>query len=133
MKKIFLSLVCFFTLAVGGVLLAKEVKIDTGKTISYIDAKSRWGEEKFSLEQFRARSPNERIKMAINLLAQKDKYVGKTSTEIVNTFGRSDGFFFPDTFPAYIVYKNYEKEEAWQIVFILNYRAIVKDVILQKN
>ena len=45
-----------------------------------------------------------------------------------------EDFYFSDVFPAYMIQRSQEdRDEAWQIVFLLNNERKVEDIIVHKN
>lgn len=54
--------------------------------------------------------------------------------EIRNLFGTTDGFYFTDVYPTYLIQvgENHS-EETWQIVFLLSRDRTVDSIIIHKN
>ena len=71
--------------------------------------------------------------MAFAILTNKD-LIGKPIEYIRESFGSPDGFYFIDSYPAYLIQegKNH-KEATWQIVFKLNDKYNVREIIVHKN
>ncbi len=71
--------------------------------------------------------------MAYEILMSK-KFKGASVVDIREQLGPPDGFYFIDTYPAYIIQSGRnKKEETWQIVFLLNSEYRVRDIIVHKN
>ena len=71
--------------------------------------------------------------MAYSII-KDSKLLGKSVKFIRENLGDPDGFYFIDSYPAYIIQqgKNHE-EETWQIVFKLNEKYNVREIIVHKN
>ena len=65
-----------------------------GKTMITPKAKVRWGGEAFVLERFKNGSPKDRAKMTAALVRGKKAWIGRPMTEIHETFGQHDGFYW---------------------------------------
>ena len=104
-----------------------------GKTMSAQEVKVKWGNIPFDSQKFISGSYEEKAKMSYSIMQDK-QFIGKSVSEIRKIFGPQEGFYFVDTFPAYIIQrgKNHS-EETWQIVFRLNRKSKVRDVIMHKN
>lgn len=104
-----------------------------GPTMKVSVAEKRWGYAKFSAEKFKEGSVQDRSKMTVDLIKGRS-FIGKTRDEVIAELGTQDGFYFLDTFPAYIVEDGSEnKQDVWQIVFALDTDFKVKDVFIHKN
>lgn len=128
MKK--LIILIFLSLASFG-LLAQSFW--GGKTMPPTQVKAKWGNEKFDSIKFKAAPFELKSKMAYSIMIDKT-LKGKSVEYIRETFGSPDGFYFIDSYPAYIIQmgKNHS-EETWQIVFKLNNKFEVRDIIVHKN
>ena len=128
-KNIFLlvaSLALFSTFSV-----AQLIK---GKTLSEKQVQKRWGNKPFVESEFKTTSTEKKSEMTYQILLNKKKYIGVDVDEIRKTFGQPDGFYFIDTYPAYIIQEGKtQTDETWQIVFMLNGQYKVRDVIVHKN
>lgn len=72
--------------------------------------------------------------MAYQILMNKKKYLGMPVEDVRTTFGKPNGFYFIDTYPAYFIQEGKtHKEETWQLVFLLDENSKVRDVIVHKN
>lgn len=48
--------------------------------------------------------------------------------------GDHDGYYFSDMFPAYMIHRGKTREEkSWQIVFLLDRKQRVSEVVVHKN
>ncbi len=104
-----------------------------GKTMSAVAVKKKWGSDKFDIAKFKLGSDNLKSKMAYSLMTNKT-YIGKSYEEIRKTFGPNDGFYFIDTYPAYIIQRGKNKtEDTWQLVFRMTNDYKVRDIIMHKN
>jgi hypothetical protein len=105
-----------------------------GKTLSPQEVAQLWGKSPRNDEQFRTGDEKKRAAMAYSILANKKDFLGKTVFDIRKQMGSPDGFYFSDVFPAYMIRRGKsEKEDSWQIVFLLNENRKVEDVIVHKN
>lgn len=97
------------------------------------EVNKKWGSTTFDSEKFRNGSYDVRSKMAYSIMINKD-LIGKSIDEIRKLFGPQEGFYFIDTYPAYIIQrgKNHS-EETWQLVFRMNNEYKVRDIIMHKN
>ncbi len=105
-----------------------------GETLSQSKVEARWGTAEFDSEAFKKAEISDRAKMAANLLRNQKSFVGKKRSEIRKELGSFDGFYFSDMFPTYIIQrgKNHQ-EETWQIVFLLDRKENVSEIIVHKN
>ena len=69
--------------------------------------------------------------MTYDLLAHVDHFRGMKTPEVRAELGDPDGFYFRDSFPAYIIDEG--TQEGFQIVFLLNNQFKVSNVIVHKN
>lgn len=131
MKKIIFSLSLIISLGFGLVLFAHP--FNKGKTLSYKEAKIKWGAIPVDYAKFKNGDLKTRSQMSASLLKDKS-LVGKSVTYIRDNLGAPDGFYFIDTYPAYIIQEGQsQNEETWQIVFRINGQSSVRDVIIHKN
>lgn len=104
-----------------------------GQTLSANEVKAKWGSQKFELEQFNNGSYEVKAKMAYSIMTDKT-LKNKSYEEVRKMFGENDGFYFIDTFPAYIIQKGKNhSEDTWQLVFRMNNKYRVRDIIMHKN
>ncbi len=104
-----------------------------GETLSATKVKKRWGQQSVDLAKFKNTKIENRANMAFNIMTDKS-YIGKSVEEIRELFGSTDGFYFIDIYPAYLIQKDQlPKDETWQIVFRLNSKYKVRDIIVHKN
>lgn len=100
---------------------------------SYTQVQNRWGSEPFDIVKFKEGGYKIRAKMAAALMKSKE-FLGKDPTEIRAQLGDWDGYYFTDTYPAYIIQSRREgSDETWQIVFLLNRRYKTTEIIVNKN
>lgn len=128
MRNIFVLILLFScgTLALNQIFMK-------GKTLTPEEVSQRWGNEKYDAQKFRDGDPKIKAKMSYSILTDKT-LIGKSYTDIRNLFGPPDGFYFIDTYPAYIIQDGKNRdEEAWQIVFRIGNGYKVRDIIVHKN
>lgn len=104
-----------------------------GKVLSASKTKAKWGNETFDLKKFKEGSYEVKAKMAYSIMTNKN-LIGKSYENIRETFGPNDGFYFIDTYPAYIIQKGKNhSEETWQLVFRMDSQYNVRDIIMHRN
>jgi hypothetical protein len=105
-----------------------------GSTISESEASRRWGTTEFNSSKFKSGDLKARASMTASLIKNEPKYVGKTILEIRELLGPTDGFYFSDVYPTYLIQigKNHS-EETWQLVFLLDKNRKVARIIIHKN
>jgi hypothetical protein len=131
MKKIGIISV-FLTVSVVALWLFAQPFVE-GKKLNLTEIKRRWGEENYNAEKFKNGDMQLRAKMAYSILNDKT-LIGKSYTEIRKLFGAPDGFYFIDTYPAYIIQEGKNKnEETWQIVFKIGDGYKARDISVHKN
>ncbi len=128
MKKIFLF-GFFMVLGIG--IFAQTFW--GGDTLSSKEAKIRWGDATFDSNKFKNGDFLVKAKMASSIISDQ-KFIGKSIQEIKNLFGPNDGFYFIDTYPAYIIQQGKDhSEETWQIVFLMDNSYKVRSMLIHKN
>lgn len=131
MKKIALILVSFILIFIVAGYAGQSLW--RGKTLSLVAAQKKWGSEPYAAEKFKVATLSEKSKMAASILGDKN-LLGLTVSQIREKFGQPDGFYFIDAYPAYIIQEGKtHSEETWQIVFLLNSKFQVREVIVHKN
>jgi hypothetical protein len=119
----------FFALCLG--LYAQPFFKD--KTLNKTQVKAKWGSNKLDFSLFKNGKPADKAKMAYSILANKE-LIGKPIEFIRESFGTPDGFYFIDIYPAYIIQEGEtNKDQTWQIVFKLNEKYQVREVIVHLN
>lgn len=105
-----------------------------GKTLPLEEIGKRWGKIELDTETFRNGNERMRASMAYSLVKNQKQFKDKFVLDIRKEFGSPDGFYFSDTFPAYLIQTAKSKnEEAWQIVFLLDKDRKVQKIIVHKN
>jgi hypothetical protein len=105
-----------------------------GDLMSETRVAQKWGKSPLDIKVFKSANEGQRAKMAFSLLNQQKEFKGKHVSEIREIFGNPDGFYFSDVFPAYLIQTaSTNKEESWQIVFMLNTERRVEKIIVHKN
>jgi hypothetical protein len=118
-------------LIIGSIVFAQHFW--HGETMSITEAKKKWGNEVFDPKQFKSGNIDVRAKMAASLAADK-RYIGKSPLNIREDLGDPDGYYFSDVFPAYLIQEGKNnKEESWQIVFLLDRGRKIEKTIIHKN
>ncbi len=128
MSNLFLILFLIFNLT-----LAFGVPLWRGKILTSSEVKKKWGNTAFNAEIFRTETYSTKSSMAYRILTDKS-LIGLDVADIRKKFGPPDGFYFIDTYPAYIIQEgNNKSEETWQIVFLLNEKYKVREIIIHRN
>ena len=72
--------------------------------------------------------------MTCSLLKNQKKYIGLDSLEIRKRLGDYSGYFFSESFPAYIINDPTEKDRnVWQILFFVDGEHKVSKIVVHKN
>ncbi len=130
MRKILLPLVLVIFILSSYLWALPLIK---GETLSPQKTKSRWGQQTVDFEKFKTSSIEARAPMAFKIMTDK-KLIGKSVEDIRNLLGSPDGFYFIDSYPAYLIQEGKSpKEETWQLVFLLNAKYQVREIIVHKN
>ena len=104
-----------------------------GRTMSAKEVKEKWGEALFDSKKFKEGSYDIKSKMAYSIMMDKT-LIGKSIEDIREIFGPQEGFYFIDTYPAYIIQRGKNRsEETWQLVFRMSNKYTVRDIIMHKN
>ncbi len=113
-----------------------------GETMNLQKVCKIWGTAPLDLEKFKQATEKEteeeesavRAKMACSLLQTQKDYIDKDTTEIRELFGDYTGHYFIDMSPAYIIGGiNKTDKNTWQIVFLINRRQTISQIIVHKN
>jgi len=84
--------------------------------------------------KFKTGDEKVRASMAYSILKNQKALRGKFVVDLRNDFGRPDGFYFSDVFPAYMIQRGHgDQDESWQLVFLPNKERKVEDIIVHKN
>lgn len=131
MKKLGISLLIAITVVFSIGLFAQSFW--GGKTMSSREVMKKWGSDTLNMAKFKDGSADIKAKMAYSIMTDKS-LIGKSFDYIRENFGAHDGYYFIDTYPAYIIQegKNHS-EETWQIVFKMDNHYKVKSIIVHKN
>lgn len=104
-----------------------------GETLTAKEVKAKWGEQVYDAKRFKDGDMAIRSSMAYSIMTDK-KLIGKSYKEIRELFGRPEGYYFIDAYPAYIIQRGKnQNEDTWQIVFRMNNGFSVRDIIMHKN
>jgi hypothetical protein len=105
-----------------------------GDTLSTSKVCKKWGEAAFNENQFLNGDEKVRAKMACSILKNQKQFIGQSRLEIRKKLGDFDGFYFSDMFPAYIIESGKTREQdTWQIVFMLDRKEKISEIIVHKN
>lgn len=125
---IFISAV-FLVISIG---LAKSYW--RGEVLPVQQVAKKWGTTAFDSDKFKKGSEKERSQMAYSLLQNKKKFIGKDRSVIRKELGDFDGYYFSEMYPAYIIEMAQDNEsDSWQIVFLIDRKGLVSDIIVHKN
>lgn len=131
MKRKFLTLFITVTLLFSLGSFAKSFW--QGKTLSSSEVKNKWGSNTLDFNKFKSGTLKDKSAMAYSILTNKD-LIGKSIEYVRENFGTPDGFYFIDAYPAYIIQEGAShQEETWQIIFKLNNKYQVKEILVHKN
>lgn len=104
-----------------------------GQTLPVDKVAQTWGTEAFDAKKFRDGGVAVRAKMASSVL-RLNPLKGKTPEEVRSALGSWDGYYFSDMFPAYIIQDGrVQSGGTWQIVFLLDRKQRISEVIVHKN
>lgn len=121
----------FFCMVIATTAIGKSFW--KGDVMSLSQVQSRWGSGPFDASKFKSGDYKTRAKMAHSVVHSRVA-IGKSREEIVALLGDWDGYYFSDSFPAYIIHDGrIEKSETWQLVFLLDKSRKVSEVIVHKN
>ena len=105
-----------------------------GETISESEVEKKWGLEEFSAEKFKSAAIEQRAKMAASLLKNKKNFIGQDRSEIRKTLGNYSGYYISGMYPTYLIQdKTDNSNEAWQLVFLIDAKGKITDIISHKN
>ena len=96
----------------------------------------RWGNQPFNEAKFKHAGDDRsaRAKMTCSLLKNQKQYIGLDSLQIRERLGDYSGYFFSESFPAYIINRATEKDRnVWQILFIVDRDHKVSKIVVHKN
>lgn len=132
MKKKAWVTIAFLFISVVGVALSKSYI--RGETISSKETEKRWGKSDFSVEKFKNGSVESRASMAASLLQHKNNFLGLDRSEIRARLGDYSGYYISGMYPTYLIQdaKN-RNEEAWQLVFLIDNKGKITDIVVHKN
>ena len=136
MKKIFLSIGIFIVFCLALAYGAAKMYLRPVEYMSLKKVCRRWGEQPFNEAKFKAAGENRavRAKMTCSLLKNQKEYIGLDSLEIRKRLGDYTGYFFSESFPAYIINRSAEKDRnVWQILFFVDGDHKVSEIVVHKN
>jgi hypothetical protein len=129
-KVLIFFVVCF----AGGSIWAIASSLVKGPTLSLGMVEKKWGSQPFTPETFKSATMTQRATMSASLLRQKPKFLGVHRSEIRKMLGDYSGYYRSGMYPTYLIQEAKTlKEEAWQIVFVINADEKVTDIIVHKN
>lgn len=72
--------------------------------------------------------------MTCSLLKNQKKFIGKWYYEIRDLLGPHSGYYFSEFFPTYLIESAKKKgKDSWQIVFLLDRKQKISEIIVHKN
>lgn len=101
--------------------------------MSFSEAKKRWGEDPFDAELFKNGDESARAKMALSIVKNPTVFIGKTAPELRQMLGSQTGYYRFDMNPAYLISRDEEGEDTWQLLFLLDRNYKIKTVKIHKN
>lgn len=105
-----------------------------GEVMAENQVSKRWGVSEFDGNKFKAGGEKERAQMAYSLLQNKKKFIGKDRSAIRQELGDFDGYYFSEMYPAYMIEMAKDNvSDSWQIVFLIDRKGLIKDIIVHKN
>ena len=132
MKKTFLIFIICSLVSFG--IFAATKHFWRGEIMPLDKVCAKWGKDPFDIIKFKNGTEKERSQMTCSLIKNYKTFIGKDRAEIRKTFGDFDGFYFSDMFPAYMIETaKAHGEDSWQIVFMLNKKEAVSDIVVHKN
>lgn len=102
-----------------------------GETLTAIQVEKKWSKQELNVSLFKNGDYGVRAQMAAALLKQQSQFYGLNLSEVREKFGMPDGFYFTDIYPAYII--QMKPKDVWQIVFLLDKKNLVNEIIVHKN
>ena len=136
MKKIFLIVGIFIVFCLIFAYGAAKIYLRPMEYMSLKKVCKRWGEQPFDESKFKSAGENRamRAKMTCSLLKNQQKYIGLDSLEIRKRLGDYSGYFFSESFPAYIINQTTKKDKnIWQILFFVDEDHKVSEIVVHKN
>lgn len=131
MKKYLIAFAVVGTLVFSAVIMAQSFW--GGKTMSANQVRKKWGSDPVDMKKFKDGDISIKAKMAYSIMMD-GSLIGKSGSYIRENLGDPDGFYFIDSYPAYIIQAGKDRtEETWQIVFKMNSKYEVRDIIMHKN
>ena len=108
-----------------------------GESMSLAEVCKRWGERAFDSIEFKKagrKGESKRAKMTCSLIRNKQQYIGKKREDIRKILGNYTGYYFSDMYPTYII-ETAKKigEDSWQIVFLIDNKGKIKNIVVHKN
>jgi len=101
--------------------------------IDAAEAKKRWGDMKFDSKVFKESGWQKKSLMTANLVGS-NLLIGKTRIEMEEILGPTDGYFWDDHIPAYVVEDGRETLNLnFQIVCLLDADGKIKKVLIHKK
>ena len=94
-----------------------------------------WGTTPLDIEKFRkTKYPSVRASMACSLLKKQKKFMGKDPSDIRKLFGNFNGYYFSEFYPTYMIEVDDIREtDAWQIVFLIDRKQKISEIVVHKN
>jgi hypothetical protein len=132
MKSILIAIT--FATLISGFALANKIAGVRGEILTEESARKKWGESPYTSAAFKAGTQEDRAKMAASLISQKTTFKGLDRSEIRKLLGDYSGFYISGMYPTYLIQETSEtSKEAWQILFLIDAKGKVTDVVIHKN
>ena len=103
---------------------------NSAKKMTANEAISKWGNQKFENNLFKAGNIAIRAKMASDLV-ENNQFRGKSVSEVWENLGYHDGHYINDVVPAYIL--NDDENDVWQLIFLVDENRVVTSAVIYKN
>ncbi len=136
MKKIFLISGVFIVFCIALIYAVAKIYLRPMEYMSLKKVCRRWGDRPFDEAKFKTAVENRtiRAKMTCSLLKNQKMYIGLDSLEIRERLGDYSGYFFSESFPAYIINEATEEDRnVWQILFFVDEDHKVSKIVVHKN
>lgn len=122
------------TILLAGIAFADKMSGVQGETMSEELVRKKWGNDAYTAEGFRSASMEMKARMAANMLVQKSTFIGLDRSEIRKRLGDYSGYYISGMYPTYLIQEpSQQSQEAWQLVFLIDLKGKIKDLVVHKN
>jgi hypothetical protein len=117
-----------------GITALSQVKSKIiGETLTVESIEKKWKQVPFSSTAFKNGTPGIRASMTVDIITGK-KFIGMDIKDVKTLLGRPTGYFWNDSFPAYILNEGWkDNDSTWQIIFLPDHNGKVTNVVVNKN